>query len=105
GALGANASAYGAAGAGTCCVRLPRAYRPGLTVDVKYDLTLDDGSRHNWKTKKGVPVEPYTKLGSVYVHFFPNDEIRVVVTDVYPFGKDHPIPFPADPNLHRRGGQ
>ncbi|WP_084187205.1 DUF3304 domain-containing protein [Cupriavidus sp. SK-4] len=103
GAFGANASAYGAAGAGTCCVRLPRVYRPGLTVDLKYDLTLDDGSRHNWKTKKSVQVEPYTKPGDVYVHFFPNDVIRVVVSNWDPDGEGHPIPYPVRPNGQRKG--
>ncbi|WP_084187015.1 DUF3304 domain-containing protein [Cupriavidus sp. SK-4] len=103
GAFGANASAYGAAGAGTCCVRLPRAYRPGLTVDVKYDLTLDDGSRHNWKIKKGVPVEPYTEPGDVYAHFFPNDVIRVVVSNPGPRSSLHPIPYPVRPSEQRSG--
>ncbi len=98
GSFGGNASKYGGGNAGICCVRLPRVYRPGLTVDIKYDLLINDGKEHNWKMKKGVPVEPYTKSGSVYVHFFPNDQIRVVVSNVYPFGKDHPIPYPADPN-------
>ena len=103
GQFGANARAYGADIASTCCVRLPRVWRPGLTVDIRYDLTLDDDSKHNWKTKKGVLVEPYTKPGDVYVHFFPNDEIRVVVTNVYPFGDAHPIPFPVNPNKKRGG--
>ncbi|MFJ4290147.1 DUF3304 domain-containing protein [Cupriavidus sp. NPDC089707] len=93
GAFGANARAYGWDIAGTCCVRLPRVWRPGLTVDIEYDLTLNDGSEHNWKTKKGVPVEPYMKPGSVYVHFFPNDVIRVVVSNWDPNGEGHPIPF------------
>jgi len=101
GAFGANARAYGADIAGTCCVRLPRIWRPGLTVDVTYDLTLDDGSKHNWQTKNGVPVEPYGELGSLYVHFFPNDEIRVVVSNWDPNGEGHPIPFPINPARKR----
>ncbi|WP_439685837.1 Lipoprotein [Cupriavidus oxalaticus] len=101
GAFGANARAYGWDYAGTCCVRLPRVWRPGLTVDIRYDLTLDDGARHNWQTKKGVPVEPYAEVGDVYVHFFPNDEIRVVVSNPGPRSSLHPIPFPVDPNRQR----
>ncbi|MFJ4290146.1 DUF3304 domain-containing protein [Cupriavidus sp. NPDC089707] len=102
GAFGANVREYGAAGPGTCCVRLPRVWRPGLTVDIEYDLLINDGRDDNWKTKKGVPVEPYTKPGSVYVHFFPNDVIRVVVSNWYPNGEGHPIPFPVNPNKQRR---
>ncbi|WP_439685839.1 Lipoprotein [Cupriavidus oxalaticus] len=101
GAFGANARAYGWDYAGTCCVRLPRVWRPGLTVDIRYDLLINDGKDDNWKTKKGVPVEPYTKPGSVYVHFFPNDEIRVVVTNWAPNADEHPIPLPIDPNRQR----
>lgn len=103
GAFGANAGAYGGDIAGTCCVRLPRLYRPGLTVDIDYDLTLDDGSKHNWKTRKAVPVDPYTEPGDVYVHFFPNDQIRVVVSRAGPGSSQHPIPRPVDPG-ERRGG-
>ncbi|WP_084085020.1 DUF3304 domain-containing protein [Cupriavidus sp. USMAA2-4] len=97
GQFGANARAYGADIASTCCVRLPRVWRPGLTIDIRYDLTLDNGSKHNWKTKKGVPVESYTEPGDVYVHFFPNDEIRVVVSNPGPRSTLHPIPYPTRP--------
>ena len=100
GSFGGNVSEYGAGNAGVCCVRLPRVYRPGLTVDIKYDLTLDDGTKHNWKTKNGIPVEPYTEPGDVYVHFFPNDQIRVVVSNAGP-GSRHPIPSPVNPDRQR----
>ncbi len=105
GAFGANARAYAWRNAGTCCVRLPRIWRPGLTVDIQYDLLINDGKDDNWKTKKGVPVEPYTKPGDVYVHFFPNDEIRVVVSNWDPDGEGHPIPYPVNPNGKRGGRQ
>jgi len=101
GAYGANASAYGGDIAGTCCVRLPVVYRPGLTVDITYDLTLDDGSKHNWKTKTAVPVEPYSEPGDLYVHFFPNDRIRVVVSNPGPRSTLHPIPRPINPDWKR----
>ena len=97
GAFGANARAYAWRNAGTCCVRLPRIWRPGLTVDIQYDLLINDGKDDNWKTKKGVPVEPYTEPGDVYVHFFPNDEIRVVVSNPGPRSTLHPIPYPTRP--------
>ncbi|WP_454764972.1 DUF3304 domain-containing protein [Cupriavidus campinensis] len=101
GAYGANASAYGGDIAGTCCVRLPVVYRPGLTVDITYDLLINNGKDDNWKTKTAVPVEPYSEPGSLYVHFFPNDQIRVVVSNWYPSGKGHPIPRPVNPEWNR----
>lgn len=105
GQYGANASKYGGGNAGMCCVRLPRVWRPGLTVDIQYDLLINDGKDDNWKTKKGVPVEPYEKPGDMYVHFFPNDEIRVVVSLAGPSGSQHPIPYPVNPNKNRGGRQ
>ena len=104
GAFGGNASKYGGGNASVCCVRLPEVYRPGLTVDIEYDLLTNNGKDDNWKTKNGVPVEPYTEPGSLYVHFFPNDKIRVVVSSIYPFGKAHPIPYPVDPREKRDAG-
>ncbi|WP_454762999.1 DUF3304 domain-containing protein [Cupriavidus campinensis] len=98
GAFGANANAYGGGGPSTCCVRLPRVYRPGLTVDITYDLLINDGKDDNWKTKTAVPVEPYSEPGSLYVHFFPNDQIRVVVSKPGPRSSKHPIPRPINPD-------
>lgn len=105
GATSAGARAYGWRNAGSCCVRLPLVYRPGLTVDVDYDLTIENNSKHNWKTRKGIPVEPYTEPGDVYVHFFPDDKIRVVVSLSGPRGSRHPIPHPVDPNKKNGGVQ
>ncbi|WP_454763000.1 DUF3304 domain-containing protein [Cupriavidus campinensis] len=96
-----GASAYGSRNAGSCCVRLPVVYRPGLTVDITYNLLINDGKDDNWKTKIGVPVEPYTESGDLYVHFFPNDRIRVVVSLSGASGSKHPIPYPVNPNQER----
>jgi len=101
GSFGGNASEYGGGNAGVCCVRLPVVYRPGLTADIKYNLLINDGKDDNWKTKIGVPVEPYTESGDVYVHFFPNDQIRVVVSLSGPSGSKHPIPYPVNPDQVR----
>ena len=101
GALGGNAREYGGGGAGVCCVRLPAVYRPRLTVDIGYDLLINNGKDNNWKMKKSVPVEPYTESGDVYVHFFPNDLIRVVVSSAGPASSEHPIPRPINPNWQR----
>ena len=98
GYFGGNVNKYAGGSAGICCVRIPRIWRPGLTVDIQYDLLINDGKDDNWKTKKGVPVEPYTEPGSVYVHFFPNDEIRVVVSNPGPRSTLHPIPYPTRPS-------
>jgi len=96
-----GAGAYGSRNAGSCCVRLPVVYRPGLTVDVTYDLLINDDKDDNWKTKTGVPVEPYSEPGSLYVHFFPNDQIRVVVSRPGAWSTKHPIPHPINPDQKR----
>ncbi|NMM25760.1 MAG: DUF3304 domain-containing protein [Glaciimonas sp.] len=41
--------------------------------------------------EKIVEVEKYDRPGSIYMHFFPNDKVRVVVS-IYPgYSSAHPI--------------
>lgn len=47
--------------------------------------------------KKTVEVEKYDEPGDIYLHFFPDDVIRVVVTNVGPRHPTHPIPLPVKP--------
>ncbi len=49
--------------------------------------------------EKIVEVEKYSRAGDIYVHFFPNDEVRVVISNLYPWHPDHPISPPSKPAL------
>lgn len=76
----------------SCCVLLPEVWTSGLQVRVDWKIS-GIATIHS----KTVPIERYEKTGSVYVHFFDNDEIRVVVTNVYSDQPHHPIPWVPEP--------
>jgi len=48
--------------------------------------------------EKVVEVEKYDRPGSIYIHFFPDDEVRVIVTSIVPYNSAHPIPYAGNPN-------
>lgn len=86
---GGGMARWGAGGAEICCTSIPRVWHPGIKVLVRWDMPV--GIVNVWK-EKIVEVEKYDEPGSIYLHFFPNDEVRVVVS-VYPgYSKAHPIP-------------
>ena len=96
GAMGPHTERYGFTVPGICCVQVPREWRPDLKVTVKWNMTVNH--KASWKTKV-VPVEQYTEPGSIYVHFFPNDEIRVVLSNLDPNHENHPIPLTPRPSF------
>jgi hypothetical protein len=91
---GGGMSAWGAGGANICCTSIPNIWHPGIKVTVYWDMP--DGHTHIPK-EKIVEVEKYDKPGSIYLHFFPNDEVRVVVSAYPGYSKAHPIPRTPKP--------
>lgn len=89
---GGNMTAWGAGGPDVCCVVVPKKWYAGMQVLVRWDMP--EGSRHIVK-EKVVEVEKYDESGNVYIHIFPNDEIRVVVSMYDGWSKNHPIPAPV----------
>lgn len=104
GQWGGNAGRGGGGGGYVCCVLLPSIWRPGLVAEVKWRVR-DWRNENKEETKVGIQksivdegvyiatasVEPYTELGSLYVHFFPGGKVRVVASMYGPFGPGHPI--------------
>ncbi|PJC98430.1 hypothetical protein GQ37_012205 [Janthinobacterium sp. BJB1] len=88
GAGGADMARWGAGGAEICCASIPRVWYPGMMVLVRWDMP--DGLKHIIKEKM-VEVEKYDRPGDIYMHFFENDEVRVVVSNVDGDSKNHPI--------------
>lgn len=87
----------------TCCVIIPRQWRPGTFVDVRWEV-------HDWRNEKAeevergenrslvpsryharVQIERYDVPGSVYVHFFKGGKVRLVSSMVAVNSKDHPV--------------
>ncbi|WPB55568.1 DUF3304 domain-containing protein [Xylophilus sp. GOD-11R] len=77
-------------GSGNCGLvlagyQVPLTWTPGMKVKVRWK---PDG--REW-IEKTTAILPYDKPGTVIVHFFPHDEVRVVVSNFYPEGPNHPI--------------
>ena len=105
-----NASAQSGGGDAICCVLLPKEWRPGLTAEIAWredgqwqtdangKEIIKDGRQvyvpEPWK-KKTVEIPRYPKeMGTFYIVFFPNDEVRVAIKNGYPteiLPKDDPL--------------
>lgn len=105
-----DARAHGEGG-GVCCVVLPKRWRPGLMATIRWqedDIPIynPDGSRKvvdgvpairesPWK-EKTVEVPKYSEeMGMFFIHFFPNDEVKVLVNKYGATSRRHPLPHPA----------
>ena len=99
GAGGANMSRWGAGMADVCCATVPSKWYPGMRVLVQWDMP--EGSKHNLK-EKYVEVEKYDEPGSIYMHFFPDDNVRVVVSRAGGASPMHPIAPPQKPNASQK---
>lgn len=108
-----DASAHGEGG-GVCCVVLPKRWRPGLMATIKWQMdghwlrddkgnfVLKDHDKifieGTWK-EKTVEVPKYDSsrgIGDFYIHFFPKDEVKVLVAVYGAGGPDHPYSHPED---------
>jgi hypothetical protein len=104
GYFGMNVGRGGGGGSGVCCVMLPKKWRPGLQVDVRW--VVGDWSKeipselevHNYRsiTAEGiyraiVPVEKYDEPEELYVHFFSHGRVRVVSNLYGSESTQHPI--------------
>lgn len=104
GSWGSNVGREGGGGSLVCCVAIPKKWRPGMTADIRWDvlhlpddapLEHDPSKARNVESagmyRATVPVERYGQPGKLWVHFFPDGRVRVVVSNVGPEGAKHPI--------------
>ncbi|MCY1534547.1 hypothetical protein D9M68_699230 [compost metagenome] len=102
GAGGSNFGPHLGGGSQTCCVSLPTKWRPGLTVVVvEWEKDPNAGASRYWteplfsdawrkrmeahqsrytRHRAVVEVEPYGRFGSLDVHFFPCDVVKVATS-------------------------
>lgn len=95
---GTWASRAGQGGRQVCCVILPKPWRPGLKVRVRWGVL-------NWRDRKAdryerdVEVERYGSQGGWFlVHFLPDGSVRAVVSLEGPTSPDYPGPRIPIPN-------
>lgn len=83
-------------GGGACCISVPEKWKPGMTVTVKW-TDKRNADPIPWKSKVvEVPQYGPEDIGHFTVHFFPNDEIKVLVTTKYPGHPEYPFPSPKE---------
>jgi len=104
-----GASAHGE-GSGVCCVVLPQKWRPELMATIKWqedDIPIfnPDGTRKiidgipaseesPWK-ERTVEVPKYgPEMGTFFIHFFGNDDVKVLVANRWAGFEGHPYPHP-----------
>ncbi|MYN18372.1 DUF3304 domain-containing protein [Rugamonas sp. FT107W] len=95
GAGGGNMARWGVGGADICCTSIPNVWYPGMKVLVRWNMPI--GIQDVIK-EKVVEVEKYERPGDIYMVFFPNDEVRVVVSENGPRASDFPIRHVGNPN-------
>lgn len=93
-----------------CCMTIPSNWRPGLTVEVRWQVgdwshenhaEVDAGNYQSLSIKgmyiANVPLEKYDVPGDVYVHFFPRGRVRVASSMSSVLSPSHPIRYgPGD---------
>lgn len=98
--IGDNIDEGGGGGSRVCCMTLPRQWRPSISVDVRWKvhhiIRSADPKRPDTEEIEGiyqaqVPVEEYAEPGDLFVHFFPNGRVRVVVSGFASNSERHPI--------------
>ncbi len=104
-AAGGNSRPYGGGGSFVCCISYPAKWRPGLSATVRWttssgdpsDTSPDAGVPH-WH-EKVVPIDRYDTPGSVLnVHFLPNGEVHLVISNMGAGAANYPGPaYPVKP--------
>jgi hypothetical protein len=75
-------------GGAVCCVSIPRKYKAGMSVTVKWTDEMDEHPQ-----TRMITVPPYTPAdgGMFAVHFLRNGEIKVFVTMLAPWHPNYPL--------------
>ncbi|PPV04661.1 hypothetical protein XBLMG947_4129 [Xanthomonas bromi] len=117
GQWGGNSYAYGGGGSFVCCITYPRQWHQGLKAKVRWttsssnpNATSEEG-KPTWH-EKIVPIERYEKSGTTLnVHFLPEGQVRLLITNLSAGHPDYPGPPPPEappdwpPWEHAQSGQ
>ena len=100
-----------------CCVNVPKKWRPGIMVTVEWQdegsWLLDENGKEVLRggnpilvpaprKSKTVPLPEYDTPEILWVHFFPNDEVKLVMSKYGPGHPKHGLPDPEAPRYLKR---
>jgi len=106
-----NGEASAPVGGTICCVTIPRKWKPGLTAEVSWSVYLEEDSndpRNPNKTEKlvrksaVVEIPEYMEAEGFHVHVYPDDKVRIAMTNkdignpFYPLPKAEWPPYEVD---------
>jgi Protein of unknown function (DUF3304) len=92
-----------------CCVTVPAKWKPALTVTIAWEnggsWLLDENGKEvirdginvlvrGTRKSKTVTIPEYDKPEDLWIHFFPNDEIKLVFSKYGPGHPKHGLPDP-----------
>ncbi len=99
-----------------CCVTVPAKWKPGLSVTIAWEpdgsWLLDDQGKEVIRDGKTVLVRgkrktkivalpQYDKPEDLWIHFFPNEEIKLVMSKYGPGHPKHGLPSPYIPGVSK----
>jgi hypothetical protein len=108
--IGDNIGEGGGGGSLVCCIVLPEIWGPSLKVDVRWEVDhiirsnnprIPEQAELKGMYRAEVPIEKYSELGNLYVHFFPDGRVRAIVSSISSNGELHPV-RPGDRNAVRK---
>ncbi|MFC5472408.1 DUF3304 domain-containing protein [Paraherbaspirillum soli] len=95
GGSGPNLSPESGGGGFSCCVEIPKRWKPGMKAKVSWSYDTDQGGpRPPPPQEAEVEIPEYTpeNLGTVQVHFYPNHRIKVVASRYSLGHPKYPLP-------------
>ncbi len=117
GGRGGIVSAYPHGTSGNvCCITIPTKWRPDLTATIAWqnasiakldssgNRVLIDGKAiliEQLRKSKTVPIPKYESAEDLWIHFFPNDEVKLVVSKYSPGHPKHGLPDPELPGISK----
>jgi Protein of unknown function (DUF3304) len=99
-----------------CCVTVPSKWKPGLNVTITWENgggwlldekgkeVIRDGKKvlvRGKRKSRTVAIPQYDRPEDLWIHFFPNDEIKLVMSKYVPGHPKHGLPDPEVPGVSK----
>ncbi|RYG08393.1 MAG: DUF3304 domain-containing protein, partial [Burkholderiales bacterium] len=100
GRMGSNLDPESGGGKFSCCTPLPKNWRPGIKVKVRwrYQAFFDHPAPtpRGWEAEVDVPEYRPSEMDELNVHFYPDHQVKVVVSNMTIRHPDYPAALKWD---------